>query len=74
MFEFGGMVFFWFDGGDGDTLVRTYTRVQEGKTALIYSAISGHADSARLLLDAGADTNAKANVRGLPASVCFLGR
>ena len=36
---------------------------QSGYTALIYAAHYGRADCARLLLDAGADKNAKANVR-----------
>ncbi len=36
---------------------------QYGRTALIGAAMKGHADCARLLLEAGADTNAKANVR-----------
>ncbi len=36
---------------------------QRGNTALICAAENGHADCARLLLDAGADKNAKTNVR-----------
>ena len=36
---------------------------QFGSTALIYAARDGHADCARLLLDAGADKEAKNNVR-----------
>jgi ankyrin repeat protein len=38
-------------------------RSQDGRTALIYAAIYTHADCARLLLDAGADKNAKNKVR-----------
>jgi ankyrin repeat protein len=37
---------------------------QNGRTALFYAAIKGHAECVRLLLDAGADTEAKNNVRG----------
>ncbi len=36
---------------------------QNGYTALICAAMNGHVDCARLLLDAGADKNAKNNVR-----------
>jgi ankyrin repeat protein len=36
---------------------------QEGWTALMFAARDGDADCARLLLEAGADTNAKNNVR-----------
>ena len=35
---------------------------QDGRTALIWAAIGGHADCVRLLLDAGADRNAQENV------------
>ena len=38
-------------------------RAQRRYTALIYAAANGHADCARLLLDAGADTYAKNTVR-----------
>ena len=38
-------------------------RAQDGHTALIQTAINGHADCARLLLDAGADKEVKTNVR-----------
>ena len=38
-------------------------RAQNGSTALIWAAEKGHSDCARLLLDAGADKNAKCNVR-----------
>ena len=34
---------------------------QDGQTALMCAAMEGHADCARLLLDAGADKNAKSN-------------
>ncbi len=40
---------------------------QDGVTALICAAAHGRADFARLLLDAGANKNAKDNVR---ASAC----
>jgi hypothetical protein len=36
---------------------------QYGSTALMNAASGGHADCARLLLDAGADKNATDNVR-----------
>ena len=35
--------------------------VQDGQTALMWAAEKGHADCARLLLDAGADKKAKCN-------------
>jgi ankyrin repeat protein len=35
---------------------------QDGRTALMRAAGEGHADCARLLLDAGADKNAKSKV------------
>ncbi len=38
---------------------------QGGNTALIWAGYKGHADCARLLLDAGADKNAKDKVRAL---------
>jgi ankyrin repeat protein len=44
------------------------TRTQDGETALIMAAGEGHADCARLLLDAGADTRAKDRVRHLKRS------
>jgi hypothetical protein len=37
--------------------------LQDGCTAVIYSSFLGHADCVRLLLDAGADKDAKGNVR-----------
>ncbi len=37
--------------------------LQCGWTALICATNSGHADSVRLLIDAGADKDAKTNVR-----------
>ena len=39
------------------------TRAQDGWTALIVAGFHGHADCARLLLDAGADKDAKDEVR-----------
>ncbi len=36
---------------------------QDGRTALILAARWGHADCARLLLDAGADKEVKSDVR-----------
>ena len=38
---------------------------QDGWTALIFAAANGHAACTRLLLDAGADKNAKTNVRNV---------
>jgi hypothetical protein len=40
-----------------------HTRAQSGLTALIGAAIGGHSDCARLLLEAGADKEAKTEVR-----------
>ena len=54
-----------------------HSRAQSGVTAIICAAEMGHADCARLLLDAGADKNSVDNVRrvGLRACVpCCLGR
>ena len=45
----------------GETLA--HTRAQSGSTALIYAALYGRMDCARLLLDAGADTEATNVVR-----------
>jgi ankyrin repeat protein len=42
---------------------------QYGTTALIWAAREGYADSVRLLIDAGADTEAKSQVR---VSCCLL--
>ena len=39
------------------------SRAQSGRTALIFAAENSHADCVRLLIDAGADTNAHTNVR-----------
>ncbi len=48
-----------------------HSHAQSGLTALVYA--SGHADCVRLLLDAGADMNAKNNVRDSvdPVRVCL---
>ncbi len=40
-------------------------RTQDGETALMYAASRGHVDCARLLVGAGADKDARCNVRGL---------
>ena len=45
------------------------TCAQVESTALICAAVSGRTDCARLLLDAGADKNAKSNVRA--SAVCM---
>jgi hypothetical protein len=47
-------------GGGGDTIA---TRAQSGLTALLSAAEKGRADCVRLLLGAGADKEAKTNVR-----------
>jgi hypothetical protein len=47
----------------------TRSRAQNGWTALICAATNGHADCVRLLLDAGADKEAKDSVR---ASAVFV--
>ena len=39
------------------------THAQNGKTALIQAALTGKADCVRILLDAGADKEAKDTVR-----------
>jgi hypothetical protein len=43
---------------------------QDGCTALIWASANGHADCARLLIDAGADKEAMTNVR---VGRCFTG-
>ena len=48
----------------------THARAQLGRTALMWAVIKGHADCARLLLDAGADTKAKDRVRVPVRRVC----
>lgn len=50
-----------------------HARAQYGRTSLVFAAEKGHADCVRLLLDAGADKNAKDRVRrvGMPY-MCFL--
>jgi ankyrin repeat protein len=45
-------------------------RAQHGRTPLIWAAEKGHTDCARLLLDAGADTNAKGDVRARASFFC----
>ena len=45
-------------------------RAQFGCTALMEAARNGHADCARLLLDAGADTEAKCKVRARRLLAC----
>ncbi len=47
-------------------------RAQSECTALMWAAISGHADCARLLLDAGAIVDATDKVRGRPAASAGL--
>ncbi len=54
--------FMWRCGG-GHMWAAYLGSTQGGFTALIYTATFGHADCARLLLDAGADKNANAIVR-----------
>ena len=53
------------DRGGGITLAHTCARAQFGATPLICTALYGHADCVRLLLDAGANMNARDNVRRL---------
>ena len=55
----------WHGGvGGGHTFWRHIgrRRAQNGRTALMCSAEKGHADCMRLLLDAGADKEAKTDV------------
>jgi ankyrin repeat protein len=40
-----------------------YIHIQYGYTALIYAAANGHAPCEKLLLEAGADTDAQKDVR-----------
>ncbi len=56
----------WPGDVDGGTLAPwriTRTLAQHGRTALICAAATGYADCVRLLLNAGADTNATDGVR-----------
>ncbi len=46
-------------GDDGDA----WQHAQDGCTALIYATWNGHLDCTRLLVDAGANKDAKTNVR-----------
>ncbi len=48
--------------------------LQDGWTALISAAYKGHADCLRLLLDAGADMNAKNRVRAVGPALSAVGR
>ena len=59
-------------GGGGGTLL--FHVAQDGSTALISVAAYGRVDCARLLLDAGADTNAMNNVRVSVRRVCGWAR
>jgi ankyrin repeat protein len=52
----------------GGTLGRR--RAQNGSTALMFAAEKGHVDCVRLLLDAGADKEAKNEVRASAGVVC----
>ncbi len=54
----------------GRHIICTHTHSQDGCTALLRAAESGHADCVRLLLDAGADKNAKNRVRVNTLSFC----
>ena len=56
-------------------MTQTHTHTQFGQTALIWAAEKGRADCVRLLIDAGADTNATAKVRASRfGRVCGLWR
>ncbi len=46
------------------------TTGQDGWTALIYAAVNGHADCARLLLNAGADRRVQTMVRACRFFAC----
>ena len=48
-------------------------RAQDGYTALIFAAMHGRADCVRLLLDAGADKDAKNEVRARGSACEALG-
>ena len=50
----------------------SHTNVQTGWTALLWAGWNGHEDCARLLLDAGADKEAKASVRGRSRSASSI--
>ena len=54
-------------------MASVYVNTQWGCTALISAAASGHEDCVRLLTDAGADTDARNDVRGRvsPFFGCF---
>ena len=54
----------WHDDcGNGAASLLTQTCAQYGRTALIFATENGHAECVRLLLNYGADKNAKNNVR-----------
>ena len=55
-------------------LPHTHARAQGGKTALMRAASIGRADCVRLLLDAGADKEARNDVRVFVCRVCVVGR
>jgi hypothetical protein len=61
--------------GGADTCGRRLmaAAAQSGNTALILAGYKGHADCARLLLDAGADKNAVDNVRARAGLVGRVG-
>jgi hypothetical protein len=50
--------------------VKMHAHAQHGETPLIWAAENGRANCVRLLLDAGADTHAKDNVRSTRLRVC----
>ena len=53
-------------------LEQTCRRMQDGYTALMYAALEGRADPVRLLVEAGADLNAKNNVRDVHEKVIVV--
>ena len=61
-----------YAGGVGGRLIR-HTHAQYGKTALMYAAENGWSDCVQLLLDAGADKNAKNQVRARAGVACGPG-